>query len=268
MKQLDMRREAAERADAAAAAAAEREARERQEQRTHNRHMAGLVVGAVGSRRHAGRRRIRRERGLVACHSSVRAQPPCSGQYLRAAAQRPDDMKFVSNATRTSTNSASNAATRALTGPWPRSSPQLRAESTPRWPSIAEQSGHGRLSLSVTVRGCWRVRRGGFAARAVCVHAGWLRASLGGHEPLPERREAARMGRGRAGVRRWPRLPPSHVRRSGHDDRRRGNVQRGITQPGVQVPAASWPTAVAARWARRVASAGWGLSRCQRSECG
>jgi hypothetical protein len=185
MKQLDMRREAAERADAAAAAAAEREARERQEQRKHNRHMAGLVVGAVGSRRHAGRRRIRRERGLVACHSSVRAQPPCSGQYLRAAAQRPDDMKFVSNATRTSTNSASNAATRALTGPWPRSSPQLRAESTPRWPSIPEQSGHGRLSLSVTVRGCWRVRRGGFAARAVCVHAGWLRASLGGHEPLP-----------------------------------------------------------------------------------
>lgn len=28
-------------------------------------------------------------------------------------------------------------------------------------------------------------------------------------------------------------------------------------QPGAQVPAASWPVAVAARWARRVASAGW-----------
>lgn len=45
-------------------------------------------------------------------------------------------------------------------------------------------------------------------------------------------------------------------------------VQRGITQSGAQVPVASWSAAVAARWARRVASAGWGLSRCQRSECG
>ncbi len=53
-----------------------------------------------------------------------------------------------------------------------------------------------------------------------------------------------------------------------HDDRKRGGVQRGSTQPGVQVPAASWPAAVAARWARREASAGWGLSRCQRNECG
>ena len=39
-------------------------------------------------------------------------------------------------------------------------------------------------------------------------------------------------------------------------------------QSGAQVPAASWPAAAAARWARRVASAGWGLSRRHRSECG
>lgn len=44
--------------------------------------------------------------------------------------------------------------------------------------------------------------------------------------------------------------------------------QLGITQPGAQVPAASWPAATAARWARRVASPGWGLSRRHRSECG
>lgn len=62
--------------------------------------------------------------------------------------------------------------------------------------------------------------------------------------------------------------PRATARRSGHDDRRRGGVQRGITQPGAQVPAASRPAALAARWARRVTSAGWGLSRCQRSECG
>lgn len=48
----------------------------------------------------------------------------------------------------------------------------------------------------------------------------------------------------------------------------RDGVQRGVTQPGVQVPAVSWPAGAAARWARSTASAGWGLSRCHRSECG
>ncbi len=72
------------------------------------------------------------------------------------------------------------------------------------------------------------------------------------------------------GGRAWPTRPPTSATRPriGPDDRRRGGAQRGSTQPGVQVPAASWPAPVAARWARRAVSAGWGLSRCQRRECG
>lgn len=129
MKQLDMRREAAERADAAAAAAAEREAqsqaaaaqreareraaaaerqaREKQEQRKHSRHMAGLVVGAVVAVAMLGA-------GVYVAKEAWWLATLLCGPSLLALAKifvlrrsDPDDMKFVSNVARASTNSAS-----------------------------------------------------------------------------------------------------------------------------------------------------------------
>ncbi|MGW4914237.1 hypothetical protein [Streptomyces sp. NPDC004270] len=107
MKQLDMRREAAERADAAAAAAAEREARERQEQRKHKRHMAGLVVGAVVAV-------AMLSAGVYVAQDAWWLATLLCGPSLLALAKifvlrrsDPDDMKFVSKTARASTNSAS-----------------------------------------------------------------------------------------------------------------------------------------------------------------
>jgi hypothetical protein len=107
MRRLDMQREAAERADAAAAAAPEREARERQEQRKHNRHMAGLVVGAVVAIAMLGA-------GVHVAQDAWWLATLLCGPSLLALAKifvlrrsDPDDMKFVSKATRSSTNAAS-----------------------------------------------------------------------------------------------------------------------------------------------------------------
>ncbi|WP_069765315.1 hypothetical protein [Streptomyces sp. LUP47B] len=120
MKRLDMQREAAERADTAAAAAAEREAheraaaaeraaRDRQEQLRHSRHMAGLVVGAVVAIAMLGA-------GVYVAQEAWWLATLLCGPSLLALAKifvlrrsDPDDMKFVSNTARTSTNSASQA---------------------------------------------------------------------------------------------------------------------------------------------------------------
>jgi len=109
IKRLDMQREAAERADAAAAAAAEREAQERQEQRKHSRHMAGLLVGAVVAVAMLGA-------GVYVAQDAWWLATLLCGPSLLALAKifvlrrsDPDDMKFVSNTARSSTNSAPQA---------------------------------------------------------------------------------------------------------------------------------------------------------------
>ncbi|MCX4597396.1 hypothetical protein OG819_49835 [Streptomyces sp. NBC_01549] len=107
MKRLDMQREAAERADAAATAAAEHEAQERREQRKHSRYMAGLVIGAVVAVAMLGV-------GVYVAKDAWWLATLLCGPSLLALAKifvlrrsDPDDMKFVSNVTRASTNSAS-----------------------------------------------------------------------------------------------------------------------------------------------------------------
>lgn len=107
MARLEMQRAAAERAHSAEVAAAERVAAERREQRRHNRHMAGLVVGAVVAvaMLGAGVYVAQTDRwwlSILLCGPSLLAL----AKVFVLRRSDPDDMKFVSQATRGAMNSA------------------------------------------------------------------------------------------------------------------------------------------------------------------